>query len=181
MKTPEEVAKGAAERLVTVASASPQDYHRPHDVRIGGWTNRSHDREEYAASEADSIRKHVAPAIAAAIREALARCPVPSPVSDERLAQIRRYHESHLDGGSAARHDLLAHLDFLHRVMDGPEAEAVREAYARGFREGAEAQKEACEEAAHLRSGRLRCDAADVVDAVYAAPLVAPPGAEPAC
>lgn len=83
-------------------------------------------------------------AIIKAIEKALQQCPVPAGLSDERLNMIEErlswdmYDEYRHESVEHAA-DLLAHIKSLHRVMNGPESEALQEAYQRGFEAGRKA------------------------------------------
>lgn len=134
------------------------------------------------------------------VRDERNRCPVPSPLGEERLAEIRRADAAPEDAAVAEmigglpnwaqalvmdvendRRALLAHLDFLHTILNGSEADAYAAGHeagrAKGFSEGAEAQKKIDRDAAHgpaikhSRWGHEEAVAVEVSEAIQSAPL----------
>lgn len=125
----------------------------------------------------DAYRDTIAAAVEAAISQALAQCPVPSPLSDERLTTIRGLIGTPGNWSDGQVAELLRHIDHLHRVLNGPEAEAIGEAYERGRREGARSQRQAdvaLTDAAAISQTEDRCFVGACIarDAVKYAPLV---------
>jgi hypothetical protein len=86
--------------------------------------------------------------IADAIEQAFQRVPVPGPVSEERLAEVRRNNEETLryrkEKGTeswqeeADRTDLLAHIDHLTRVLHDCGQDGTAEVWSAGYRAGME-------------------------------------------
>lgn len=138
MKTPEEIAREAAERLVTAGEY--QQYGRLWDwVFVNGqpvFESIPHQSTEDAVA---MLRSLCAPVILAAIETALYQCPVPSPVSEERLEEVRVYVRRIRDQHpTTVVDDLFQHIDHLHRILCGPEAEAMQAMYDLGYRRGRE-------------------------------------------
>jgi hypothetical protein len=186
--TAEEIAREEAEAALTL-SRKPGGLHvMLCGHRLTGPVTVTDDAEVLGRAFLAPLRRALAERILVAVRRHASRCPAPSPVSDGRLAKIvgrdalwvsRADDRYERDPAAQDRHDLLEHLDFLHVILDGPEAAAVSEAYGRGrragFAEGARAQKRiddqaANEEAGSFGLGLCRDGAQVVAEAVTDAP-----------
>lgn len=145
MKTPQEIAQEAAEAFVHVQEYAPyssRTWEAWPWLHLGGRpTAEIVPHGDLPPVEVERIyREAVARLIEGAIVAHQSQSPVPSPVGDEILAKIRAGTlEAARDPESFGRSIFLGwlclqqgHLDFLHAVMDGPEAAAIREAEARG-------------------------------------------------
>lgn len=188
MKTSCELAKKATGKLLRAEADEDGDPV----LCVGGLWMAVH-----VGASLDRVSKRFRQVIVAAIDEALHGCPLPSPVSDERLAEMLACVEARVDpeGGrrfideQALLEDFVTHLDFLHRILaDDVPVAAVREAHRlgreRGFAEGALRQHEigkraAVEEATTFIDGEAsRAAALDVAHAVADAPLATPDAKE---
>ncbi len=108
------------------------------------------------ATLCEEYRRDIAAVILAAVERALVESPVPSPVSDVKIAQARVFWDRHKKAKARGEpvpktmlghvDALLEHIDHLHRMLHSPEGEAIAAAFdagrAQGFREGAAAQHE---------------------------------------
>lgn len=145
MKTPEEIAREAAEKLVRVVK--PVYLDEPYNLMIGAHKDYTTDSGSFIHEVRDEIVREITPAITTAIEQALTQCPVPSPVSEERLHQIiyewqgmYRNLTNQPVGAVRTAHedvdDLIAHIEHLHRMLNSPEGEAIAAAYDQGKRDG---------------------------------------------
>lgn len=189
----EEIARECAMALVDVRDYGPGYPGSQYHVFIvgdndlgGGWTTA-----ETSEAAAGRVRALLASAAAAALRrlrDEMQRLPVPSPVSDARLADIAERDATGMPAGvsietrfvtcSRDRHDLLAHALHLERLVRLLAQESEGLAFAAGLVEGrrlgAKAQREADAEAARRSNGGagLTYSAACAIRAVESAPLV---------
>ncbi len=134
MKTPEEIAKAAAETVVTVKVGDDGRYRLSSSFVLPDGFGLSWQDSTLAGKAAGNHRAPLAAIILAAIEEARSQCPAPSPVSNEELQAVWRWADGiHRAPSAKERYRLLRqHIDFLHRIMNGSEASA----YAAGYDAG---------------------------------------------
>lgn len=198
--TLEELARQAAEALVVV------DYHEREPgfqgwfVAIRGVYQSSHLGHAVAEGLAASFREAVGAAVLQALRRAAVLPPVDSGLSAERLAEMQaedgRWSAPPVDAAAGHRRMLLAHVAFLTRLLHDCAADGTAQVWqagreagrVEGFREGAEAQRDAATDAVRKRlaamdvgldASTLPCEDADCrretcrwVRCVLDAPLV---------
>lgn len=147
MKTPEQIAREAAERLVRVEKMAP--YSASSRVLLGELQIIYNDDIPFLENRwLHPLRKELYSILLAAIEAALCQCPVPSPVSDERLEEIderitdllRAYSPNQPSPSSNLKSlvDQRQHINHLHRVFAGPEAADYQNGYDDGYKRGLE-------------------------------------------
>lgn len=165
----------AEERAAELVTSEWSESQSAYLVRVGGWQAdtaytpeaRDHFLDRLRTPVADILRSHAAEAVA----EALA-LPVPSPVSEERLAEIRGLFGSPGKWTDGPVSELLRHIDFLSALVRDLSADGVLGAYKEGRAAGRREQHAAAVEAAIDAVSRHSGQAANIhrgADAVLVA------------
>lgn len=142
----EEIAREAAEALITVEPYEPEDGE--YWVAVGRSSKSTGDLNIYrnkrdAEYDADLLRNNSVAHFLAAIAKARRQLPVESPVTEERLDDIQKATRVGSPWGvSTVTRDLLAHIDHLERTVSfflhEPEGEAARALLDRAKERGPE-------------------------------------------
>jgi hypothetical protein len=144
-RTVEEIAREASERHAAKAFGVEKwrdsTYLRMvHGASYGVEDGKEKAEDWLACRRAETV-DYLLPIITAAIEEALHSVPVPGPVSEERLAEIRAKHKlytdrepsilrgSHVDGFLS---DQQQHIDHLTRILQDCAADGLTGAYKAG-------------------------------------------------